>query len=355
MHTRIIAATLLGSVLVLPSQAATDFTQTYRDYQASLSQGDKAHSLTLAAQAYHLGQQQFGHQHINTTNLAMNYAKALLEQSHPGDEQAKQGITLYQQALERYQTEYGQSAKQLLDPLTQLALHHDDPRRVKTYISKMLAIAKGLDDPLLLASVYDVGAQALAGHSHKASRYAHQAYQLYLQHTPENALERNLAAFRLAKFKLANKDYRQAAELLESVTHQFDVLDYSHPVALSARAYLVRAYEHQGLRQQASKHCQAIGQMTPWQDDVEQTPIYRITPEYPASALRAGKEGWVELEFVIDPQGFVTQPVVLNSSGGSSFERSTLTMMEKWRYAPKFEQGKPVAAKSRIRIDFKRS
>ena len=64
--------------------------------------------------------------------------------------------------------------------------------------------------------------------------------------------------------------------------------------------------------------------------------------KYPTSAARKGQEGWVKLSFVIDQTGHVIDPVVEDSSGVSSFEKSAIKAIKKWEYAPALMDGKPI-------------
>ncbi|NRA83320.1 MAG: energy transducer TonB, partial [Gammaproteobacteria bacterium] len=83
-----------------------------------------------------------------------------------------------------------------------------------------------------------------------------------------------------------------------------------------------------------------------------QTPIYRIEPKYPKNLARKRKSGYAIIEFTVSTSGFVQDPKVLQSEGGKGFEKSALTAMKQWRYAPKFEKGIAVAGISTVRLDF---
>ena len=65
-----------------------------------------------------------------------------------------------------------------------------------------------------------------------------------------------------------------------------------------------------------------------------------------------GRNGTVEIEFTVSADGFVQNPKILKSEGGISFEKEALIAVKKWRYAPKFKNGIPIAAKSTVVLDF---
>lgn len=64
--------------------------------------------------------------------------------------------------------------------------------------------------------------------------------------------------------------------------------------------------------------------------------------EYPRDALRLGKEGWVDLSFVIRADGTVGDPVVEDSSGIPELEKAALKAVARSRYSPATVGGKPV-------------
>jgi TonB family protein len=64
--------------------------------------------------------------------------------------------------------------------------------------------------------------------------------------------------------------------------------------------------------------------------------------EYPQSALWRGREGWVDLSFVIRPDGTVGDPVIEDSSGIPELEKSALKAVMRSRYSPATLDGKPV-------------
>ncbi|WP_226565823.1 energy transducer TonB [Shewanella chilikensis] len=100
----------------------------------------------------------------------------------------------------------------------------------------------------------------------------------------------------------------------------------------------------------ATQHCQAIGNMRPWSVDQEQRPLFRAVPGYPIQYARMSREGWVNVEVTVNEQGFVSHVEVLDSKGGKQFETETVKAVSKWRYAPKFVDGKPVSAKTWSKI-----
>lgn len=88
---------------------------------------------------------------------------------------------------------------------------------------------------------------------------------------------------------------------------------------------------------------------------VEPTAIAAVPPDYPVSALRNGREGWVMLSFVVAEDGAVVEPMIEDSSGVEEFELAALDAVRGWRYAPATRNGEAVEhsmKKSRIRFQF---
>jgi protein TonB len=72
-------------------------------------------------------------------------------------------------------------------------------------------------------------------------------------------------------------------------------------------------------------------------------PLVRVEPQYPPQAARRGLEGWVKVRFTISTSGSVEGAVVVQSSD-AVFERAAIAAVNKWKYQPQLQSGKPVAA-----------
>lgn len=79
--------------------------------------------------------------------------------------------------------------------------------------------------------------------------------------------------------------------------------------------------------------------------DPELTPIKRVEPQYPPEAARAGQEGFVEVEFTVDPSGKVASVSVVNAKPSRTFETSAVKAVKQWTFAPGGGRGK-------VRLDF---
>lgn len=79
----------------------------------------------------------------------------------------------------------------------------------------------------------------------------------------------------------------------------------------------------------------------------------RVEPYYPQEARRSRREGWVEVEFTVQPDGHVDAVKVLQSKPGSVFDLAATTAVQRWVFAPATRNGQPVAVSLRQRLDFR--
>ena len=76
-------------------------------------------------------------------------------------------------------------------------------------------------------------------------------------------------------------------------------------------------------------------------------------PVYPIAAARNRQEGWVEVEFTIGPDGAVQNARVIGSNPARVFDREAISAVQRAKFSPKLENGQPVSATLRRRIEFK--
>lgn len=76
-------------------------------------------------------------------------------------------------------------------------------------------------------------------------------------------------------------------------------------------------------------------------------------PPYPRRALRAGTEGTVLLEVLVDVDGHPLQVDVVGSSGDRELDRAAQRqVLEHWVFQPAVRDGRPVQAIGRVPISF---
>ncbi|WP_165744118.1 energy transducer TonB [Pseudoalteromonas sp. Z9A6] len=345
------------STTALASQASDPqavFTQAYQSYLAAVKANKNVQQ--TAKLAYTSGKTVYGKSSDNTANLAINYAKAI---KGFADELNEQRYTLYNEAHTILAANHGKQSIETVDALLGKANYTTSAYQAANLLEQVIEIAKTQNNPKFVADMKLEAATLLARkHSSKkyreAKNYLEEADEYYQENLPENSLERIKADFLMASFAEGRKKYNQAIERLNRIVTVFDTnLNFDHSAELSAHSKLIGLYEKQGKSEEATKHCLAIAKMVPWKESQEQTPLYRVNPKYPVNKARSSTDGSVVMEFEVDAAGFVKNPKVLSSEGGRAFEKSAKAALEQWRYAPKFENGKPVSAISQVQLDFK--
>ena len=72
------------------------------------------------------------------------------------------------------------------------------------------------------------------------------------------------------------------------------------------------------------------------------TPIARVNPKFPMAQANKGREGWVKLNYMVDPEGVPYDIFVSESSEDPAFEKAARRAIERWRYTPAAFEGQPI-------------
>lgn len=349
-RTVIIAALTLA--LSTPIQAAAgsaEFDQAYSAYQQAISAKDPQAALTHAREAYRLGADLYDAGSVDYANLGINLAKQL----PPNDQD--EAVSLLKQALKNYQKAYGNRSDKLLEIYARLSEKDFDRR--KSHLNAMLALGEEIyqEESLAYANLMLEASSICMRDSQLARKgrsLADDALVIIREKAPRETLERVKAEYINGLWAQGFGQEEAAINHLDTVIDLLDELDYSHPYALAAHSRLVPLLEQRGRSDDATAHCLAIAKMKPWDNNQEQTPLFRQEPRWTKSALQRGQNGSVILDITIDKQGFVTDMEVLESEGHKDFVKATKNAVKRWRYAPKFHDGQPVEANTQVKMEF---
>ncbi len=80
-------------------------------------------------------------------------------------------------------------------------------------------------------------------------------------------------------------------------------------------------------------------------------PVKRPPPVYPFAMKKSGVSGVVTVQFIVNKKGDVENPIVVRSSH-KGFEDAAIDAVRKWKFKPATKNGKPVAARMQIPINF---
>lgn len=73
---------------------------------------------------------------------------------------------------------------------------------------------------------------------------------------------------------------------------------------------------------------------------------------YPSDARRAGLTGWVQIEFVVGPDGSVRSAKAVDAQPRGVFEAAAVVAAQRCRFKPKLVDGNPVEQKGRRKWNF---
>jgi TonB family protein len=356
MKKKVLLSLILSSLIATAASAkdnTSQFKEAYAQYQQAEEVSDLKALQKYAKESFELGQLVFGLESINTINLSINYAKALFAaQKH------EQSAEVLMSMLPTIEKVLKPTDLALVDVYLTLSdsLYGESNDKSEKYLLKALRVTSDNEhtQPVLAADLeVEIGRRLVSFGSTKSRILVH-ANKVLSEHLPENDRRLIYSNYYLGKYYLSHRKLSKAIESFSKNLPVFEKLNGpTHQIELATHALLIDAYEKKGNREQATQHCVAIGQLKPWAPEQEQQPIYRTAPEYPMSAARRGENGMVKMAFTVTPMGFVEDIEVIKSEGSKSFHAKAKEAIQKWRYAPKFEDGKPVAAKSTVQIDFK--
>jgi protein TonB len=82
-------------------------------------------------------------------------------------------------------------------------------------------------------------------------------------------------------------------------------------------------------------------------------PLVKVPPFYPLSARAKGIEGKVELVFVVQADGVVSDVEVTDAFPGTIFVETAMRAVRQWRFKPGTKDGQAVATRVRLPLCFK--
>jgi protein TonB len=87
-------------------------------------------------------------------------------------------------------------------------------------------------------------------------------------------------------------------------------------------------------------------------DNTSFAPIFNPKPAYPAIALSANIQGYVDVELVVTPAGTIESFAIVKVWGHPAFGDETAKVIRRWRFPPPRISGKPVKIKYDYRVNF---
>ena len=77
-----------------------------------------------------------------------------------------------------------------------------------------------------------------------------------------------------------------------------------------------------------------------------------VPPDFPLEARKQGLEGWVDVQFLVNPDGSVGDVTIVGAQPVGIFEQAALDAVRRWRYQPVMHAGQSVGQRARVRLRF---
>ncbi|TLY63723.1 MAG: TonB family protein [Gammaproteobacteria bacterium] len=77
-----------------------------------------------------------------------------------------------------------------------------------------------------------------------------------------------------------------------------------------------------------------------------------VPPDFPLEARKHGLEGWVDVQFLVNPDGSVGDVTVVGAQPVGVFEQAALDAVRRWRYQPVMRAGQGIGQRARVRLRF---
>ncbi len=358
MRSRFIQMVILALVFVFAPPAAAEgekdaFRAAYKAYQAAVEAKDVEAMVTTAGEALELGKSVFPDDSPSLAALHINYGMALVDAgtgntgAYPRT--ASQAIAPLREGIKRYEILYGKNDERLIAPLWSLADSYraevprdGDATDVYKRVLKLVTDVHGKNSLLFAEINLAIGRSFYVSfyEQKRAFHYFEKAYEAFENYYGQPAYKTGVAALWLGKSAEQRRSRRKAEDYYLTALQIFEeTVPPGHELQLMAHTHLIKLYEDRGKSDEATLHCQAISRLRPLVGVDGFTPLYKKHPSYPRNAQRAGRDGYVLVEFSVTAIGTVANASVIESEGGKDFERAALKAVEGFRYAPAVQDG----------------
>ena len=337
---------LLVVLIVLLSGGTThadkkqDFRTAYQAYQRHVKAGDIGKATEMAAESYRLGLKVYGKKSPDAARLAVNYAKLL---NDAGDTQRARKVL--KGKLKVMEDRYGKDAVELVLPLIELGRSGYDPRNPQKGLDHFQRASTLLDqqeNELYRAKKnFDIVTILLKrGRGIDSRAFVEKAHSVYSRRLQPRDFRLGLTSYHMGLWAASDGGHAESVEHFNAALTAFRTGDGKMgSLERTVRIQLVSSFENLQQHESATEHCLALGSNQAWQTPV--SPVFSTKPVVPPAVIEDGLTGEVTLAFAVDEKGFVVNPEIANSTA-EVFDPIALDMIRRFRYAPRFVDGKPV-------------
>ncbi|XOV90263.1 MAG: TonB family protein [Pseudomonadota bacterium] len=334
------ALPLLLLVMAGPTLAdvRADFDRSYAIYQKYYGAGEWEQATTAASEVLYFATRAFGKTSINTANMAFNYAR-LLNRAERYDE----SLPLLDQAMDVLRAFHGPASAELVEPYLELGKARWSTGRESNGIAafRRAVHLAGLQSRAEKARLNMVVGVFLSNRmfSVAARLFLQDAMQQYQAEVGDADVRVAFAALHIGRGLVFDDSYSPAMPLLEQALGVFVADERNLQLELATRKLLVQALEGLGRSDEATEHCLVVGRKSMSDQHIL---IGTVEPNYPVDAVEQMENGWVVVEFTVNEEGFVRDPVVAETTS-TLFNAAAIEAASRFRFAPRFQDGKPIA------------
>lgn len=317
-----------------------DFQEAYQAYQRYMIAGDGTNAREMASESYRLGAKVYGKKDPNTAKLAINYAGLL---NDAGSFRAARKVL--KGKLKVMEGQYGVNATELSTILIELGratFNPSKPSRALNHFSRASRVLENHDSALYRAKKnFDIAVILLKREGSALTQpYIEAAHGIYSRELPATDFRRGLTSYHMARHAIEQQLHENAVEYLKMSLDAFKSADAKMgDLERTVRTQLVESLEELQRHELATEHCLALGSRQEWKTPI--SPLYSKDPLAPPEAVAAGLTGEVTLAFAVDEKGHVVNPRIAHSTE-AAFDQAALDMIRRFRYAPRFVDGRPV-------------
>ena len=358
----LILSFVLVGLITLPYQA-DELMDAYKESTRLMQEGKYAEAIPFAERAYELGIKRYGRLHTTTTTLAMNIGTITLFSG-----QFEKARPLLRRALKSTETVHGEGSLNLVDPMIRLAqaLATTDDEEPKGRIERnmkeaaelyntALTLAKGNLNPLAIANIEleaaMVFARSVFGAAHGLA-FANAAYEKLTRVGAQNVEPLARAGLWVGILQARQGETEDAQHTLEQSLNIPNSEQVSVRTKRAIHVELVRLFESSDRSAEATPHVRAVSVLTPLagRELAQISPIYWSHPDWSELGRLPSQEIEVVVEFGIDNDGFIVEPVFVEMVD-EKIKEIVLASLQKWRYALPSTSGE-VNSIEQVRYEF---
>lgn len=349
-----------------------EFKAAWAAYSEAVESGRVSRILKTSKTVAELAERQIPESDPRLAKILQNYGVALRRGKKKSESRA-----VLERSLELMENIYGKDSIELVPVISDLAdaysSYRSSDRQLSHYKRAIKIVRKqhGKESMEYADLAFRVATNTFSfSRSLAARQYLRDAQRIYSENLGADDPKTGLAAFFLGKMAFAESSYRRAADYLEEALPSFTgESDEVRGYRLATHALLVQVYETWGKSDLATRHSIAIGMDSPSSSEEDYQPLFRQLPKYPREMWQRRIEGYVDVEFTVNEDGFTenarvikavtsdpdrTRKALASDDENKSFAVAALAAVKKFRYAPRFENGVAVPVESvNARVVFK--